>query len=422
MQSSKQSYQSTIYACYIGFIIQAAVVNLTPILFIPLRELFGLSYEQLGALILINFVTQVITDLVFSSPVDKYGFRPFIITAQALAVAGFVLFAAAPLLFANPYAGFVLGTVVFSIGGGLLELQLSPIVNAIPTPEKASAMSMLHSFYAWGQVGVVILTTLYVFAFGRTAWQGVVLLWAIVPLINFFIFMRVPLAPSIPEESRQGMRFLIRQPFFYVALLAIAFGAASELNMAQWTSAFMERALNLPKLLGDVAGVSAFGLMLGLGRLIHGKFGDRYNINRIMMAGALAAAACYLIVGLSPWPWLSLVACAFTGFAVSLLWPGTLVIAAARYPLAGAWMFAILAASGDIGGSLGPWLVGVVTDQAPQLSAVAGLAASLNLTHEQMGLRIGMLLGVVIPFVCYLCHLWMSKHMQPVTKPAQTPG
>jgi fucose permease len=409
LSSSHISYRPTIYACYIGFVIQASVVNLTPVLFIPLRELYGLSYEQLGSLVLINFVTQVSCDLGFSNLVDKYGFRRFIVAAQALCVVGFSLFAAAPLLTDKPYPLFILATIIFSGAGGLLELLLSPIVNAIPGDEKASAMSVLHSFYAWGQMAVIILTTLYIFGFGRAAWPGIVLLWTLPPIFNFFLFLRVPLAPPVPEEHRLGMRQLIGQPFFLTAIGAILLGGAAENSISQWTSAFMERGLGLPKLAGDVAGMSAFALMLGVGRALHGAHGKRVDLNLVMMAGALLAVACYLVVALSPWNLLSLVACALCGLAVSLLWPGTLVIAAEKYPLAGAWMFAILAAGGDIGASIGPWIMGMIAEHAPRLDALTALGENLGLVPEQLGLRLGMLAGAILPLGAFLCLRWLHR-------------
>ena len=254
-------------------------------------------------------------------------------------------------------------------------------------------MSVLHSFYAWGQMGVIILTTLYIFGLGRLMWPGIMVLWTIPAIINFFLFLRVPLAPPVAEEHRQGMRQLITQPFFLFAFGAILLGGASENSISQWTSAFMEKGMSLPKVIGDVAGMSMFALMLGVGRLLYGAFGKRVNVNRVMMGGALLAVVCYLVVAVSPYNLLSLVACALCGLGVSLLWPGTLVIAAERYPLAGAWLFAILAAGGDIGASIGPWMMGVVTEHAPRWAPVAGLAANLGLSLEQIGLRLGMLAG-----------------------------
>lgn len=410
-QTKAVSYRSTAIACYIGNFVQSIVINLTPILFIPLREQFGFSYEQLGLLILINFVTQVLSDIGFSGVVDRFGYRPFVVASHALTIIGFGLFALAPLLFSNAYIGFVIATVIFSASGGLLEVLLSPIVNSIPTDEKAMAMSVLHSFYAWGQVTTVLLTTLFLFFFGKAAWQIIVALWMIVPLFNFFFFMKVPMAPPIPEEHRQGMRALITKPFFIVAFFAIIFGGAAENALAQWTSAYMEKAIALPKIVGDTAGMCMFGFMLGLGRLLNGTFGNRFNLSRLMQWGSLFAVVCYLVVALSPVPMLSLVFCALCGFMVSLLWPGTLSLSAERYPYAGAWMFAILAAGGDIGCSAGPAIMSVVAERAPGLPMFAGFLQG-SMTPEQFGLRLSMLVGALFPIGAFVCLTWLIAHMK----------
>lgn len=409
-QTHTISYKSTILACYIGNFVQAILINLTPILFIPLREQFGFSYEQLGLLILINFTTQVLVDLIFSGLVDKYGFRRFIVAAHGFAAAGLLLFAFAPRLFpATPYAGFALATVIFSCGGGLLELLLSPIVNAIPTDEKAVAMAVLHSFYAWGQVTVVLLTTVLLFVLGRTQWQWIAIGWTLLPLINLVLFRIVPLAPPIPEEQRMGLGALVRTRYFIVAVLAILFGGAAEQAMAQWSSAFAERALSLPKVVGDVAGVALFATMLGVGRVLYSIFGPRVNINRVMMAGAIMAAICYVVAALSPVHVVALLACVLCGLATSLLWPGALVLAADRFPLAGAGMFAIMAAGGDVGASVGPWLVGLVTDHVPNLPGMAALISATGLQSEQFGLRGGLLVGTAFPLIAYACLRWMRN-------------
>ena len=406
------SYKSTTIACYIGNFVQAVVINLTPILFIPLREQFGLSFGQLGTLILINFFTQVLCDILFSGMVDKYGFRRFVTIAHLLAALGFILFAAAPFLFPkNPYTGFILATIVFSGSGGLLELLLSPIVNSIPTDEKATAMSVLHSFYSWGQVAVVIITTLFLFLFQKTSWQMIVLIWAILPVINFFLFMKVPLAPPIPEEHRQGMKDLLFKPFFIVSLLAIMFGAMAELCISQWSSAFMEKAMLLPKTVGDILGMCFFAAMMGVGRLFYGIYGERIKVANIMLIGAGLSILCYLAVALSPFNSIALLACGLCGLGVSLLWPGTLVLAAEKYPLAGAWMFAILAAAGDIGASVGPWLIGIISETGQSLVWVKQVAAELSLTLEQVGLRLGMLVGALFPVGALVCIIWMKKRL-----------
>jgi len=402
------SYKSTTIACYIGIVIQAIVVNLTPILFIPLREQFGLSFQQLGFLVFVNFATQVSFDILFSKLVEAYGFRRFVVGAHVLIVIGLLLFALSPELLAQPYPAFVVATIIFAGGGGLLELLLSPIINAIPTDEKATAMSMLHSFYAWGQVAVILLTTLLLFVLGRSQFQWIVVLWVIIPAANFFLFARVPLGEPMVEGQRTGLRKLLRTPFYIVALLAIAFGGAAEICMAQWTSAFFEEALHLPKIVGDTAGVSMFALALGLGRLMYGILGKRMNVNQVMILGSFLAVLCYLAVGLSSSPVLSLMACMLCGLAVSLLWPGTLVLASEHFPLAGASMFAILAAGGDIGASVGPWLISLVADYAPRLPALASYSAAAGLSAEQLGLRLGLLTAALFPLGSFLALRWMK--------------
>lgn len=403
------SYKSTINACYIGNFVQATVINLTPIIFIPLREQFGLSYTQFGFLILINFITQVIVDIVFSRAVDKYGFRIFCVIAHILCVTGFIMFAFTPWLFkSNEYIGFLISTIVFSGSGGLLELLLSAIVDSIPTDEKEKAMSILHSFYAWGQVSVVIITTLFLFLFGSRNWYIIVLVWAILPLINAFLFAKVPLAQKVHESQTMKIRELILNPIFIIAFFAIAFGGASEVTIAQWSSSFMEKGLKLPKLVGDILGMCGFALMLGIGRVIYGIYGNKININKVMIYGSFFAIICYIVIAVSPFNSLSLIACCISGICVSLLWPGTLVIASEKLPLAGASLFALLAAGGDIGASLGPWFTGVITDMSEKIIPIQFLRQT-GLTIEQLGLRSGILLSTLYPLFCLISHLILKK-------------
>ena len=340
--------------------------------------------------------------------VDRHGARRYVVAAQVLAALGFVLFAASPALFANPYNGFMLATVIFSSSGGLLELLLSPIVNAIPGDEKASAMSLLHSFYSWGQLSVVLITTLLLLWWGSQSWIKIMLLWTILPIINTWFFARVPLAPTVPEEHRTPLKSLLTSRFFLLVVIGIGLGGASELVIAQWTSTFMEKALSLPKVVGDVAGVCTFALMMGVGRVLYGKFGSRINIYTVMAGGSLLATACYLVVIFSPYPLLSLVACALCGFAVSLLWPGSVSIAANHFPLAGASMFALLAAGGDTGASIGPWMVGLIADRVPAFSS--GILMSMS--AEQLGLRAGLLAATVFPLAMFFCVIWLKGRKQ----------
>jgi len=391
------SYRRTIIACYAGNFIQAIVINLTAILFIPLREQYGFSYSQFGLLVLLNFLTQVGVDVLFSKAVDKYGFRIFVVTAHIVCVFGFVLFALAPVLFAhNIFTGLVIATIIFSGAGGLFELLLSPIIEAIPSDEKDKAMSMLHSFYAWGQVAVVVVTTLLVY-FG-VKWQAIVLMWAAFPLLNTFLFIKCPLAVKNHSAGVMKIRALLKERVFILAFFAIATGGASELIMSQWGSSFMQKGLQLPKIVGDILGMCGFAVTMGVGRLVYGIVGDKLNLHKILTYGSLLAVACYIAAALSPFSGLAVVACALTGICVSLLWPGTLVLAAGKLPLAGASLFALLAAGGDVGASVGPYVTGVVTDF---FIKVAG--------SEHMGLKLGLLCGAVFPLASFLIQRRMRK-------------
>ena len=405
------SYKRTIYSCYVGTITQAVVSNLQALLFIPLRELYGLSYTQLGALVFVNFLTQVVCDIVFSKTMDRHGFRPLALIAPLVAAFGLAMFAAVPLFMpGNIYLGFIIATVVFSGAGGIFEISISPILNAVPSSSsKDTAMSLLHSFYAWGQVGVVIITTLLVKFLGYGSWPYIALMWAAFPLLGFFMFLRSPIPPNVPAEKRQGMRELLFRPFTIVALFTIAFGASTELCVSQWSSSFMQKGLGLPKLWGDILGMCFFAAMLGLGRMLYGRFGEKLNLLKTMTWCAALGIAAYVLLAVSDIPVLSVLACGMAGIASSLLWPGTLSLAGAKYPLAGAWLFAILACAGDIGGSAGPWLMGALADVAAEIPFIASLGARLQLTAEQLGLRVSMFAAAVFPLGALLCLLWMGR-------------
>ncbi len=406
-----KSYRLTTLSCFVGIFCQAISSNLTAILFIPLMTMYGLSYVHLGLLVGINFSTQVLVDIIASRLIDRYGFRTFVLPADLLAIVGLVLFALSPLLFQNVLVGLILSTIIFSASCGLLEVMLSPIVNAIPNEEKGPAMALMHSFYAWGQVATIVITTLFLFVFGIRSWQIIVILWAIVPLVNFFMFLAAPFPGVVQEDHRQTMRDLIFRPFYLFALLAIFGGAATELVMNQWASTFTEKVLEMPKITGDLLGMCGFAVMLGLGRVIYGRYGSKMNMNNVLIVSAAAAVACYVVVAVSPVLTISLVACAVCGLAASLLWPGTLVITAEKYPLAGAWLFAILAAAGDIGAAVGPFTAGLVTDLTRSLPVAANLAASVGLNADQFAIRAAILLASIFPALTMYCH-WVLRKRQ----------
>ncbi|NCB01110.1 MAG: MFS transporter [Spirochaetia bacterium] len=391
-------YKGTIIATYIGNFVGALVTNLPPLLFVIFMNSYHLSYEQIGRLVLINFFTQIIADLANAKAVDKFGVRPFITAGHALVVFGFIILSISPIIFpSNPYAVIIIATIIFSYGGGLLELLLSAIVGAIPGDEKIKAMSLLHSFYAWGFIAVILVTTLLITVLGPENWYFIPLIWAIVPLINFILFLKVPLAPMVHHDKRVKSRTLLSSPFFLLVLMGILVGGASEVIISQWTSTFAENALGLSKATGNLIGLVFFAFFLGVGRLIFGHYGKDQHVWLFMFYGTILTIGCYLVAGLSPWPIVSLLACILSGLGVSLLWPGSIVLAHARFPHASAALFALLAAAGDTGAALGPYSVGVVTD----ISIAHGITAPLQM---------GILSATIFPIIMLITLLFIKRN------------
>lgn len=406
----KFTYKDTIRACYLGNFLQSAG-SIFAVLFIPLRTLYGITYTQFALLLTINFITQVASDVLFSKPVERYGFRRFSMGAPVLSALGLFLFAMAPFVFPwNPFPGFCLGMFIFAAAAGLQELLLSPILDALPIPEKekGKSMSMLHSCFAWGQIFAVLTTTLFVYFADVKYWQVITCIWAAVPLINVWLFAKVPLYEKVSAVKAMKVRELLRSPIFLLVLLAIITGGSGEVVMAQWSSAFIERGLNLPKILGDMVGVCGFSLTLAIGRTAYGIWGDRISIHKVMMFGAGIGALCYVTAAVSKSPYIGIAACIVTGLCVSLLWPGSVVIAARELPLAGASMFALLSAGGDVGASAGSFLIGRIADTiaASGMTEVFGIT---GLTPEQAGLRIGLLVAACFPLACVAVNYMIWK-------------
>jgi fucose permease len=391
--------RSTVRLCYAGMMVLALVINLAPPLFIPLKAQLGLGFEQLGRLVFINFLTQITFDLVCGPLADRFGAKFFAVAANLCAAVGLWLFALAPVLFpAHPYFGLALGTVVFSMGGGILELLLSPIVSAMPSDRKAADMNLLHSFYAIGQVVVVLGTALAIWRLGAAQWRWVAAAWSLLPLATAIGFMRVKIPRLVEERDRLKLRHLVRRRVFMVSVLAIGLAGASELVMSQWISAYAEKGLGFSKITGDLMGCCLFGAMLGLGRMWLGLKGEKLCMFSVMTWSCVALIGCYLVAGFSPWNGLALAACALAGLAAAALWPGMVSMTAARFPLAGVSMFAFLAASGDTGCALFPWLVGAAADS---LSGTTAGGAS--------GLKIGLLLAMICPLGLLLLLQWIRR-------------
>ncbi len=409
MNKTADHYKLTTVSCFTGIFVQAIITNLTAILFVPMMTMYGFSYIHLGILVGVNFTTQVASDLIFSGLIDKIGFRRLVLPTCLVSFTGLLLFALSPFLFSSIFTGILISTVIFSAASGLLEVLLSPIVDAIPHNNKGPAMSLLHSFYAWGQVATIIVTTLFLYIFGSSNWQFIVFIWAFIPMINFFMFLRAPFPPNAPESHRKSLRELLRKPFLVLAFLAIFFGAGTEIIMNQFTSSFMEKAILLPKITGDILGMAGFAFMLGVGRLVFASKGHHFSINKVLLATSALAVICYLTVALSPFPWLTVLACVITGFASSMLWPGTLIITADQYPMAGSWIFALLAASGDIGAAFGPWLTSVIIENSPTRIFTKFFKGIYQITTEQASIRIGILFAVIFPILAFFTHLTIKN-------------
>ena len=358
----KNPYQKTIYACFTAYIIQAIVNNFVPLLFLTFQDSYRIPLSQITLLVTLNFALQLLVDLASVGFVDRIGYRASMVLAHALAAAGLALLAILPELLPSPFLGILLSVCVYAVGGGLIEVVVSPVVEACPSAHKEQAMSLLHSFYCWGHVGVVLLSTAFFALFGTAHWRVLALVWALVPLGNLFAFLRVPI-PALLEEGQRGMTIgeLARNRMFWVFLLMMLCAGASEQGVSQWASTFAEKGLGVGKTVGDLAGPMAFAVLMGTSRAIYGRYGDRLDLDRFMAGSALLCAAAYLCVALAPSPVVGLIGCAVCGLSVGILWPGTFSKAAAGLPRGGTALFALMALAGDLGCSGGPTLVGMVS-------------------------------------------------------------
>ena len=394
----QKSYRRTVAACYTVNITMSVVGNLPPLLFLTFHEMYGISYSLLGTLVLINFFTQLTVDLIFSFFSHKFNIPLTVRLTPVIAIAGLTLMALAPVLFPGAvYLGLVLGTVVSCAACGLCEVLISPVIAAIPAENPDHEMSKLHSVYAWGVVGMVVVATAFLLLVGSEHWQWLVLLMTIVPLAAGVLFLLAPIPTmQTPEKTSGAVRFL-KDKTVWLCFMAIFLGGAAECTMAQWASGYLEQALGLPKVLGDLLGVALFAVAMGAGRTLFSKIG-KYP-SRAILWGAIGATACYLIAALSPFAVVGLIGCAFTGFCVSMMWPGSLLVASDRFPTGGVLIFALMAAGGDMGASVGPQLVGIITDLAILNPTVSQFAETLELAPEQLGMRMGLLLGTLFPLI-----------------------
>lgn len=361
----KDKYQNTMYACFVGYIVQAIVNNFVPLLFLTFESSYGIPLSQITMLITFNFGIQLLVDLLSAKFVDKIGYRVSIVMAHIFAALGLAGLVVLPDLLPNAFAGLLIAVVVYAIGGGLIEVLISPIMESCPSENKEKAMSLLHSFYCWGHVGVVLLSTLFFWFFGIADWKILALLWVIIPVCNGILFCKVPIAPLIEEgETGMSLRELCKNRIFWILMLMMMCAGASEQAVSQWASTFAEQGLGVSKTIGDLAGPMSFAILMGSARAFYGKFGDRIDLDKFMQTSSLLCIVSYLCISLSPSPLFSLIGCSLCGLSVGIMWPGTFSKASAALRNGGTAMFALLALAGDVGCSGGPTLVGFVTDLA----------------------------------------------------------
>lgn len=358
----KPNYRRTMYACFVGYIVQAIINNFVPLLFVTFQKSYGIPLTEITVLITVNFIIQLVVDVASAWFVDRIGYRASMIAAHIFCTAGLVLLTVLPEILPNPFLGILLAVFVYAIGGGLLEVLVSPIIEACPTDNKEKAMSLLHSFYCWGHVGVVLLSTAFFALFGVENWKVLALIWALVPAVNMLVFTKTPIY-SLTENGEKGMtvRELFSKKTFWLFMLMMLCAGASEQSVSQWASTLAEQGLGISKTVGDLAGPMTFAILMGTARLIYGRCGDRMNLNRFMQYSCILCIASYLCISLVPIPALGLVGCAVCGFSVGILWPGTFSKASASLRGGGTLMFAMLALAGDLGCSGGPTMVGFVS-------------------------------------------------------------
>ena len=354
-------YRKTLIASYLGFITQAIAANFAPLLFLTFHKSLGISLGKVALISTTFYFTQLIVDVIFAKLADKIGYRISVVASEITSAAGLIGLAILPFILPNPFPGIIISVIIYAIGSGLIEVLVSPIVEACPFEHKEAVMSLLHSFYCWGSVGVILLSTAFFAVFGVENWRWLSCIWALIPLYNIYNFATCPIE-SLTEDGK-GMTFgaLFKTPMFLLGIILMICAGASEISMAQWASAFVESALGLSKTVGDLAGPCLFAITMGISRVIYGKHGDKIELTWYMLGSGTLCLVCYIVAAISHDPIVSLIGCIICGFSVGIMWPGTISILSKRIPLGGTAMFALLAMAGDLGGAFGPAVVGYVT-------------------------------------------------------------
>ena len=384
------NYHKTKTACYLGFITQAIAANFAPLLFLKFHNDYGISLGNIALISTVYFFTQLLIDLLCAKFVDRIGYRISIVVSEVCSAAGLIGLAFLPDLLPNAFAGILISVTVYAMGCGLIEVLVSPIIEACPFENKEATMSLLHSFYCWGSVGTIVISTLFFALFGMDSWRWLAVIWALIPAVNIYNFATCPIVPIVEVGKGMGIRQLGRSPLFWVSITLMVCAGASELSMAQWASAYAEAALGLSKSLGDLLGPCMFAVTMGISRIIYGNYGEKLNLSKFMLGSGTLCVVCYLMASLSSNPFIGLIGCILCGFSVGIMWPGTICISSKKFPTGGTAMFALLAMAGDLGGSIGPAIVGRVTQFAGD------------------NIRAGMGVGLVFPVVLIVMLIILS--------------
>lgn len=375
------NYQKTKIACYLGFITQAISANFAPLLFLKFHHDYQISLGNIAWISTCFFFTQLLIDLFCAKFVDRIGYRVCVVASELCSAAGLIGLAFLPEILPNPLAGILCSVILYAMGSGLIEVLCSPIIEACPFDNKEATMSLLHSFYCWGAVGTILISTIFFLIFGIENWKWLAVLWAIIPIVNIYNFATCPIEYLVDEENGMKVTELFRKPLFWIAICLMICSGASELAMAQWASAYAEAALGLSKTIGDLAGPCMFAVAMGISRVIFGKYGERIDLMKFMASSGILCVICYFLTALSSNPILGLIGCIVCGFSVGIMWPGTISISSKEFPMGGTAMFALLAMAGDLGGSIGPGIVGRVTQSAGN------------------NIQVGMGVGLIFPFI-----------------------
>lgn len=387
----KKNYKKTLIACYLGFVTQAISANFSPLLFITFKDTYGISIDKIAMIPMVFYLAQLFVDFLATKYADKIGYRNSVVASQVLSSLGLVSMAFLPEILPTPFLGIMISVILYAIGSGLIEVLVSPIVEACPFDNKDGVMSLLHSFYCWGAMGVIIGSTIFFSIFGVQNWKILTIIWALLPLYNTFNFLKCPIERLTEDGESMSIKRLFKTPVFWLMIVLMVCAGSSEASMAQWASAFTESALGVPKIIGDLAGPCLFAMFMGISRTLYGKFSEKLDLIRVMLICAVMCVGCYLLASLSPAPILGLVGCATCGFAVGIMWPGSISISSVKCPKGGTAMFAFLALAGDLGGTLSPAMVGNVSKLAGD------------------NLKAGLLAATIFPFVLVISLIILKK-------------